>query len=670
MTRSSLLVAALALPACLDPNGTDLGETGGSSSTSTGGTTDAGTGSTGGVVDPPPAEAWPTLECDPLVPSYCGFPFPSNVFTQADATSPTGRRLALGRALIPAGSKDASGGPEIWNVADGFSAGVAAMAHLPGATIAGLAGPLDLERSRTDESPTVLLDAATGERVPHFAELDMSSGDDARRTFMIRPVVRLRDGARYIAAIRGVVDADGAPLPPSPAFAALRDGADFPDDPSIEARRPLYADIFARLKAAGVAREDLQLAWDWHTASREHNTAGLLKMRDEALAMLGDAGPPYVLDVAMENVDEYVDLYLEGRMTVPLYLDDPGPGGRLVLGPDGLPELQGTADYAFTVIVPHGAHAAPAPALQYGHGLLGSGRGEMQAEFRRAFAQEYNYVLFAVDWIGMAEDDYVHIAGLINDGRLTDFKTVVDRGQQGILNALLAMRMVTGGLAKDPLLQGKQGPRIDADQRYYHGNSQGGIFGATYMALTTDVRRGMLGVPGQPYNLLLNRSKDFDPFFGLLRVAFPDPIDDQMVLALFQMLWDRSEPSGFSAYIREPTLPGTPAHEVLMPVAIRDHQVSTLGAHIMARAIGGVVNLAPTNRAIFGLDEREGPHAGSAMIEYSFGLAPEPTTNVPASDGEDPHGKPRRLPAAERSLDRFLRTGVVESFCDGPCDPQ
>jgi hypothetical protein len=58
------------------------------------------------------------------------------------------------------------------------------------------------------------------------------------------------------------------------------------------------------------------------------------------------------------------------------------------------------------------------------------------------------------------------------------------------------------------------------------------------------------------------------------------------------------------------------------------------------------------------------------MIEYSFDLAPEPTTNIPPTDGMDPHGKVRKLPSAEQSLDQFLRTGTIESFCAGPCDPE
>lgn len=37
-----------------------------------------------------------------------------------------------------------------------------------------------------------------------------------------------------------------------------------------------------------------------------------------------------------------------------------------------------------------------------------------------------------------------------------------------------------------------------------------GILGGGYMAFSTDHKRGVLGVPGTPYALLLGRSVDFD----------------------------------------------------------------------------------------------------------------------------------------------------------------
>jgi len=393
-------------------------------------------------------------------------------------------------------------------------------------------------------------------------------------------------------------------------------------------------------------------------------------MRDQALDEVGDAGPTYTIDVVTPDYSEHTALHIEGTMTVPLFLDDPGAGGSLVLDGEGMPVNQGTAAYPFVALIPYSAFDNESAPLAYGHGLLGS-RSQVQSGTFQKFANDYHYVLFAVDWVGMAEDDYLHIAGVLNDGRLDEFSTVVDRGQQGILNFMLATRLMNGGFGDDPQLtyDGKQA-KIAKDEAFYFGNSQGGIFGATLMAVYTDVTRGMLGVPGQPYHLLLNRSVDFDPFFVILRIAYPDAIDLQMALGLIQILWDRSEPNGFTPYIRTNTLPGTPAHEVMLQVAMGAHQVSTLGAHHMARSIGGVVNLTPANRSLWGIEDVPGPHTGSGMIEYDFGNPPDPITNIPPTAGEDPHGKPRKLPSAQQSLNRFLREGVVDSYCDGPCDPE
>ncbi|WP_434427773.1 hypothetical protein [Nannocystis pusilla] len=634
--------------------------------TTTGGTDDSTTGPV--VPEPDPNVDWPALECDPLDPNYCLFPFPNNVYTTADATTPTGRRVALPRNSLPMSTGGILPETDVFAELDGFSGGLPGMVHMPGATITGLPGPWSIELSVTPDSPTIVLDVDTGELVPHFTELDMSHGDDARRTLLIRPVTRPRDGARLIYAVRNVVDAGGEPLAPSPAFAALRDLTPFPDDPSIDARRPLYADIFQRLEAAGVVRDDLQLAWDYTVSSTENTTGRLLHMRDHALAQVGAAGPAYEIESITEDCDEFIALCVEGEMTVPLYLDKPESGGRMILDDAGLPTQNGTATYPFTVLIPYSAFTAPSAPVAYGHGLLGN-RSQVKASHFRQFAEDYNYILFAVDWVGMAEDDIVTIVGALG-GNLHQFAAVPDRGQQGILNFILATRMMLGDFASDPSLTWQGDPAMfDTSAAYYFGNSQGGIFGASLMAVQVDVTRGMLGVPGQPYNILLNRSVDFDSFFAVVQGAYPDPIDIQVVLGLVQMLWDRSEPNGYSHHIREP-LPNTPAHDVLLNVAIGDHQVTTLGAHIMARAIGGVANMGPVNRSIWGLEEVEGSHSGSAMVEFDFGLPAEPTVNVPMKEGEDPHGGPRKTAAANASMDKFFREGVVETFCDGPCDPE
>lgn len=615
-----------------------------------------------------PAEEYPLLGCDSLVPSHCAFPFPSNVHTVTDATSATGRRVHLLPEAMPRDSLGGHPAPDPWNRLDGFSTGMALLAHFPEvtpATLGNLASSVTIERSLEDDSPTVLIEAATGRRVPHWVDLDMTGREDDERAFMIRPAERLQDATRYIVAIRGLTNEGGEIIEPSEAFVALRDGV-ASEESSVVERRPLYADIFGRLQDAGVEREDLQLAWDFTTSSRENNTGWLTHMRDEAFDLVGPGGPEF--EIISEETDwepEHVAYRLFGEMTVPLYLDQTDPGANLMFGADGLPEPNSStpwARFSFEVIIPHSATQQPAALLQYGHGLLGS-KAQIESGHFRTFIDEYNYVIFGVDFIGMASDDQLPIAALIDNGRFDQFQTVVDRQHQGMLNSLLAMRVMKTGFAEHPVY----GPMIDPDQAYYLGISQGGIFGGTYMALTTDVERGTLGVPGMPYNLLLPRSVDFDEFFEIMRARYPDAREQMHLLDLNAMLWDRTEPNGYAPYIRSNMLPNTPSHDVFLRSAVGDHQVTTLGAHFMARAIG-VPHVDTGVRDIFGLDKVAAPVTGSGYAEYAFGLPPDPVENTPPRACEDPHGKVRSLESARRQIDAFFRKGVVENHCpDGVC---
>lgn len=88
----------------------------------------------------------------------------------------------------------------------------------------------------------------------------------------------------------------------------------------------------------------------------------------------------------------------------------------------------------------------------------------------------------------------------------------------------------------------------------------------------------------------------------------------------------------------------------------------------MARTIGAVVNLAPVNRDVFGIPSRAGAHTGSAMLEFSFGLA-DPVGNVSAPGTPDPHSRIGESPAAFEMAREWLETGATQDRCDGPCDP-
>lgn len=612
---------------------------------------------------------WPSLECDPLVPSYCAFPFPSNVFTVSDARTATGRRLNLHNGLMPEARSGEHASPAPWNKLDGFSGGMTIMAHFPELTEASLdnvATARSIADSVAVDSPTVLLDAETGARVPHWVELDAVGDDPSTRALLIRPAVRLEDSRRYIVAIGGLKDANGTVFPATQAFAELRDQLES-SEPTVIERRRLYANILRVLKVAQVETSELQLAWDFSTASRQNNTGALLHMRDEALALVGPGGPEFEITAVDENYrPEYIAYRLEGEMRVPLYLTKVGPGGVLTLGGDGLPHPnpeQAWARFAFEILIPSVARNEPAALLQYGHGLLGD-KEQIESEHLLEFINAYNYVLFAVDFVGMSSEDEVFLANAVASGRFDQFANAVDRQHQGMLNSLLAMRMMKTGFAADP----EFGKFVDSTQAYYYGISQGGIFGGTYMALSTDVIRGALGVMGMPYQLLLSRSVDFDVFFEIIAATFEDRRDQALLLSLAQLQWDRTEPNGYAPYIVQDPLPGTLAKQVLMRAALGDHQVTNYGAHVMARSMG-VAHVETGLSKIFGMETQAAPYQGSALVEYDFGLPADPLQNLPQRECEDPHGKLRGLQEARQQLDVFLRTGVVENFCaQGTCN--
>ena len=157
----------------------------------------------------------------------------------------------------------------------------------------------------------------------------------------------------------------------------------------------------------------------------------------------------------------------------------------------------------------------------YGHGLLG-GTGEIEGF--APFLNQYNLVLCATPEIGMASEDIPNVLSVIQD--LSNFGSVPDRLQQGMLNMQFLARLLKDprGFGSDPAFQvgtPAASPLI-ANQVFYNGNSQGGIFGGGATAISKEWTRAVLGVPGMNYSELLPRSVDFDQFLPLLSASYPD----------------------------------------------------------------------------------------------------------------------------------------------------
>ncbi len=606
--------------------------------------------------------------CDPLDPALCALPFPSNFFLEESATE-TGFQVAFRSDSLGIDRDGNRMVPTRWNERDGFSTIGPLLAFFQDLSTEGLVGHQDIGAYEDADATTVLLDLETGERVPHWAELDASAAYDGERLLVLQPAVPLHHDRSYAVGVRGLVTIGGEPVSSSEAFLALRDGT-ASNTWDVEGRRDHFdSDVFPALETAGFPREELQLAWDFHTASRTNVLGRLEWMRDDALERTAEGTDYWLDEIQVEDCEAGAEIArtIEGRFAMPLYTETDDPGTELTRDADGMPYYNGDTEVPFIIKVPCSVWEAsePSPLLQYGHGLLGS-REEIGYGWTRTMANELGVVTFATDWKGMSEDDYNSII-VMTATDLADFPFVAERSHQGFVEFAVALRVMRDQLAFDEELYRDGMPLVDVDTFGYYGNSQGGIYGGGYLGMSTDLTRGILGVPGAPYGLLLPRSSDFSPYFLILLNKWEDHRDIMLNIGLMSMIWEPTEAGGWLRSMNETPGPGAPAKQVLLQAGIGDAQVSTLGAHIMARAYGAKT-IAPETRPIWGVEEADGGFVGSALVEWYYpDGATEPDENLPPDPEFDTHECPRREWAAKQQLLDFLVEGVVNQYCDGIC---
>lgn len=641
--------------------------------------------------------------CDELDTAHCLLPFPSDRFTVDDAATETGRRVAL-----PAGRLANAGGvaldPTEWNRQDGFSPGSPMMTVLAGADLdASEAPPLgDLGRSLDDDSPTVVVDLTTGDRLAHWAELDAKSPADREPMLILRGAAALPEGHRIGVALRSLVDANGAAIEAPLGFRVYRDNLTTDID-AVENRRPDMESLFSGLADANIERDELQLAWSFTVVSADSIASPMLAMRDDAFERLGSGAPKLtVTEVVETGLPAGIGRRVNGRLEVPLYLEGTGePGSQLLRGEDGLPTYSGSSWPAYvTCQIPTVALEGPAGSARpvvYGHGLMG-GAGEAENSQVAKIASTNNMVYCATDWIGMTEADIGNVAGILGD--MSRFPTMAERGLQGILNTLFMARAMKhpAGLAALPEFANATGESvIDTTEVYFDGNSQGHIMGGAATAVSQEWTKAVLGVGGMNYSLLLDRSVDFDSYFAIMRNAYPDRYDQLVLFGVIQMLWDRIESNGYAQHLTTDPYPDTPEHQVLLHVGFGDHQVPTWAAEIQARTIGAAVHQPalpegrhPDAEPFFGLEAADDSSATSVLVYWDSGTLAAPSSNeTPEQSPEfeatcgpldddaretsskcaDSHEDPRRAPGSIEQKDLFFRPdGTIDDVCEGrPC---
>ena len=645
--------------------------------------------------------------------SLCLLPFPDDYYTVADKSTPTKRRVQLTDAAMPQNSAGTPMASAPYNASDGFSPGQVITLKVPGLDTPeafAATDPIPLNNlSRNEGSikkePIVVIDAATGKSTPIWVELDLNATTPESTALLIHGATQFKAGHRYIVAMRNLKNAAGETLEAPAGFRYYRD--DLPSkDGAINNQRKRFEKIFRSLRKAKVKRANLYLAWDFTVASNENNYERLIHIRNDAFAQLGDTSlgdgvvqggtPPFTVDTIDNNPNAEVARRVRGTFTVPCYLTNACEApATFTLDGNGLPIRQGNYAANFDCIVPHAAvdspGASPARPSLYGHGLLGSA-GEVASLPQRTLAQAHNFVFCATDEIGFASEDVPNTVGILqNMGR---FPELTDRTQQGLLNELLLGRLMDNpsGFLSHPAFHVdaadvSSAPVIDTSKLYYNGNSQGGILGGSLTAVSPDFTRASLGVPGMGYSTLLTRSIDFEAYSGILYPNYPNELARPLLLSIIQMLWDRSEPNGYAQVMTKSPPPNTPPHEVLLNVALGDHQVTNYQADVEARTIGAKIHTPvvyegrwPNYDVAWGIDPIPSyPYAGSAIVYWDggpvrpgiggadngvIGTDVPPIGNVPNVSGDDPHGLPRIQPEEQQMVSDFLRPDPLSAITD------
>ncbi len=629
-----------------------------------------------------------TQDCDPLHEGYCTMPWPSNLYLEADDSRATGYTLDFGETSLPRSNRDSRHiEPDTYRQLDGYGLGTPVITLFPGVDLSNMPAEDSIGDSIESDALDAFYFEVTDdglEPVPFWAELDIHAESEDEQVLYLRPAVILEEDTRYIVGFRNLSDTDGEPFETSDAFDQYRSG-DAVYDEELAWRQERFDDIFERLESAGVDRDELTLAWDFHTGSSDGLHSDLLHVVEEGMEAAGEEGIQITLtDVTAHSEAEHphIAYEIEGTFRVPHFLErserTPAEAYLFYRDQDGQPAINDWREADFWLQIPHSAvDGTPHGLVKYGHGMLGSG-SQVSGSFNQKIANENELIYYAADFVGFSHADVMQALQALPQP--TYFEELADRMHQGVLEYVLLTQAMLEGLEDLPddamINDDDLSLSVDEDRVYYTGISQGGIYGVTALAVDPIIERGHLGVPGHNYAMLMERSTNFygsdggEPgYIDAMALGYPDRVDQSMVLPIIQLLWDKIDPISYLRRLtHEPFDPDMPKYG-LFATAKGDYQVAVITKEITARSNIDIPILENYDRERgqpWGVETAEYTHSGSGIVNYDFGNPWPPAGNLPPDDElGDPHGLPRRLDEHNEQLMEFLDHGQIIDVCGG-----
>ena len=531
-----------------------------------------------------------------------------------------------------------------------------------------LVGFDNIAMSVTDASPTVIVDLTTGERVAHFAEVDVNEVDKPdQRVLYLRPAVRLSGGTRYAVAIRSSLQGLAGPLESTAAFRALRDGGSSGNDRLDAKLRTRFPAMLDALAAAGIPTDDLVVAFDFDTADDATLIADPLAARDAAMAVVGNGDSvAYTVKSDMVNPDPGIARIIRFEYVTPQVADLTGKGFHR--GDDGKVVVNGTTTTTASIVIPSCATTAnKAGIVIYGHGFFG-GLDESTGGYLRSFAKATCNVVVGGLWRGMSADDVADALLALND--LNKMHGFGERIWQGMVDFMTLTKLAKGKLARDLLVDGASNSIVDPARTWYYGISQGHILGSTLYAYDPTLTRAVLSVGGANWGVMFERSNNWSAYSLPLKGAYGGVMNSIILQQVVEMGLELVDGATVAPQIRAGGVPGAaPNKQYLQMMSLGDCAVPNLASEYQARTLGFSL-LSSSVKTPYGFTPVPAPTTGrGVLVIMSESPTPlPPPTNETFNYDNVAHENLRRRQAAIDQIIRFTTIGEVENFCTGTCD--
>lgn len=563
--------------------------------------------------------AGPQVIFDPLAGEIR--PWPSDVFTSADASRPSGRRIDVWNASVPSFI-----GLERADETDGFDPSSRLMVAL--------SGPIDLtllpaNAGAANPADSVILTVADpaapgfGAPIPFLARYEPIglTLDPPTYTLMIRALAPLATGTRHALILtRRVRDAAYGELAPSPVLAAALAGGNLGEPRLDEYAHTLRDTAAAIAEVLPLGAEDIAGMTIFTTATDEALTSRMLALIDAEVRTASIKPPRFRVDSAEARGDEVI---VRGRLAAYDFRSTAGQlvASRFAAVPIDAPEVE------LEVVLSLPKNARRAPVTLYGHGIDAS--KEQALDYSDSMAAA-GMATIAIDFVEHGSRYTGRLLPALSFFNIDDLPQMSSSVRQTIADLVQLERCVAtdlGGLDLLPLGAPDGVPDVDGSRVAYLGESFGGILGSIFVALDPGLRAATLLIAGSTWTDVITEELELQPGFGgfdflseLARATHLPTGQVYTFIAAAQNVLSPSEPLTYARRALTNRFPGAaPAMPLLQIQVIDDDVVPNPTSESLARAIG-IPQLEPAHRKIVGLARSAYPATANGPNGLSVGL--------------------------------------------------